>query len=85
MTFIRTRSGRYINSNHVIALSVEEAKIELEGKKKVVFKMVAHLPQPLLPAVLGIYTDEEKAYENLEKLVKELTEGKDIVQVSTEI
>ncbi len=85
MTFIRTRSGRYINSNHVIALSVEESKIELDGRRALVYKIVAYLPQPLLPAVLAIYRDEAKAQQALEELVKLLTEGRDVVFVDTEV
>ncbi|ADO44794.1 conserved hypothetical protein [Hydrogenobacter thermophilus TK-6] len=46
MNFIRTRSGRYLNTLHVISLSVEEAKIEVDGRKRAVYKVVAYMSQP---------------------------------------
>ncbi|MCS7306980.1 MAG: hypothetical protein NZ526_00340 [Aquificaceae bacterium] len=84
MTFIRTRSGRYLNILHVISLSVEEAKIEIEGKKRLVFKVVAYMSQPLLPAVLGIYSTEEKAFDVLENIIKRLSENERVIHVESE-
>lgn len=84
MNLLRTRSGRYLNTLHVISLSVEEAKIEVEGKKRIVYKVVAYMSQPLLPAVLGIFSTEEKAYEVLEQIVRRLSENERVIQVESE-
>lgn len=86
MIFVRTRSGRYINLNHIIGFAVEYEKIELNGRNVPVFEVIAYLPQPLLPAVLGIYTSEdlaEKHLDNLVKMIFELNSG--IVSLETEI
>ncbi|MEZ0323868.1 MAG: hypothetical protein ABWJ98_06150 [Hydrogenothermaceae bacterium] len=86
MIFIKTRSGRYINLNHIIGFAVEYEKIELDGKNVPVFEVIAYLPQPLLPAVLGIYLTEESAEEHLDLLVNEiLSKEKGIVQLETEV
>jgi hypothetical protein len=60
MKLIKTRSGRYINAYHAIAFSVEENVIEVEGKRRRVYNLVVHLPQPLLPAILGIIPPKRK-------------------------
>ncbi|RMH00036.1 MAG: hypothetical protein D6699_07955 [Aquificota bacterium] len=77
MKFIKTRSGRYLNALHVLSLSVEEAKIEVEGKKRLVYKLVAYMNQPLLPAVLGIYSTEERAIGVLEEVVHKLSQDEE--------
>lgn len=84
MNFLRTRSGRYLNSLHVISLSVEEAKIEVEGRKRPVYKVVAYMSQPLLPAVLGIYSTEEKAFEVLEEIIGKLSRDERLICVESE-
>ncbi|MFN3921267.1 MAG: hypothetical protein ACK4K4_02570 [Caldimicrobium sp.] len=84
MKFVKTRSGRYLNVNHIIALSVEETKIEIQGKKRLVYKVVAYMSQPLLPAVIGIYYSEEKARSILEDLIKTITHPENIIAVETE-
>ncbi|MCX7738619.1 MAG: hypothetical protein N2Z80_04300 [Hydrogenothermaceae bacterium] len=86
MVFIRTRSGRYINLNHIVGFAVEYEKIELNGRNIQVFEVIAYLPQPLLPAVLGIYSTEEKAEEYLNKLVESILKTKTgVVSLETEI
>ncbi len=84
MTFIKTRSGRYINNLHIIALSVEEAKIEIDGKKRLVYKVVAYVSQPLLPAVLGIYSTEDKAREVLDQIIEKIAKEERIVYLESE-
>jgi hypothetical protein len=84
MNFIRTRSGRYLNTLHVISLSVEEAKIEVDGRKRVVYKVVAYMSQPLLPAVLGIYSTEEKAFQVLESIVQKLSQDERLIILESE-
>ncbi|QWK20169.1 MAG: hypothetical protein KNN13_02220 [Hydrogenobacter thermophilus] len=84
MNFIRTRSGRYLNTLHVISLSVEEAKIEVDGRKRVVYKVVAYMSQPLLPAVLGIYSTEEKAFQVLESIVQKLSQDERVIILESE-
>ncbi len=83
-TFIRTRSGRYINLDHIVYISVEETKITDQGRKIEVYKVVAHLPAPMNPAVLGIFKSEKEAFRVLDELVLR-TAGKDnIIYVPTE-
>lgn len=84
MQFIRTRSGRYLNLEHVLSLSVEESKIEIKGSKRTVFKVVAFMRQPLLPAVIGIYSIEDKAFEVLERIIQKISQGEKIVVVESE-
>lgn len=84
MNFVRTRSGRYLNSSHIISLSVEEAKIEIEGKKRIVYKLVAYMSPPLLPAVLGIYSSEKRAYQVLEELISRLSADEKVVAIESE-
>ncbi|MFN3471367.1 MAG: hypothetical protein ACK4ZR_02015 [Aquificaceae bacterium] len=84
MNFLKTRSGRYLNTLHVISLSVEEARIEVEGKKRLVYKVVAHMSQPLLPAVLGIYSTEERAFEVLEEIIQRLSKDERVIQIQSE-
>ncbi|MFN7065973.1 MAG: hypothetical protein ACK4OF_07495 [Aquificaceae bacterium] len=84
MNFLRTRSGRYLNTLHVISLSVEEAKIEVEGKKRLVYKVVAYMSQPLLPAVLGIYSAEERAFEVLEEIIERLSKDERVIHIQSE-
>ena len=84
MIFVKTRSGRYINSLHIIAISVEEAKIEVDGKKRLVYKVVAYVSQPLLPAVLGIYSTEEKAREVLDQIIEKISQEERVVYVESE-
>lgn len=74
MKLIKIKNGRYINAYHAIAFSVEESLIEVEGKRRRVYNLVVHLPQPLLPAILGIYPTEEESHQSLEVLVKALCE-----------
>ena len=84
MIFVKTRSGRYINSLHIIAISVEEAKIEVDGKKRLVYKVVAYVSQPLLPAVLGIYSTEERAREVLDQIIEKISQEERVVYVESE-
>ncbi|MCS7262666.1 MAG: hypothetical protein N3C13_03185 [Aquificaceae bacterium] len=84
MNFLKTRSGRYLNTLHVISLSVEEAKIEVEGRKRVVYKVVAYMSQPLLPAVLGIYSTEEKATSVLEEIIGRLSKDERVIHIESE-
>ncbi len=84
MNFIKTRSGRYLNALHLISLSVEETKIEVEGKKRIVYKVVAYMSQPLLPAVLGIYSTEERASEVLEEIVRRLSQDEKVISLESE-
>lgn len=84
MIFVKTRSGRYINSLHIIAISVEEAKIEVDGKKRLVYKVVAYVSQPLLPAVLGIYSTEERAREVLDQIIEKISQEERVVYIESE-
>lgn len=84
MRLIRTRSGRFLNIDHIIALSIEETKIEIEGKKRVVYKVVAYMSHPLLPAVLGIYFNEDKARDTLENIVEQIIQEKKLIVVESE-
>lgn len=85
MQFLQTRSGRYIQTHHIIVLSIEDSKIVAKGKKIEVYKLVAYLPHPLTPAVIGIYESEERAYEILDELVEKLTfQEEKIIRVPTE-
>ncbi|MEZ0361993.1 MAG: hypothetical protein ABWK04_08915 [Hydrogenobacter sp.] len=84
MNFIKTRSGRYLNALHLISLSVEETKIEVEGKKRIVYKVVAYMSQPLLPAVLGIYSTEERAFEVLEEIIRRLSQDEKVISLESE-
>ena len=63
---------------------MEEAKIEVEGKKRLVYKVVAYMSQPLLPAVLGIYSTEEKAFEVLEDIIGRLSRDERIIHIESE-
>lgn len=86
MIFVRTRSGRYINLNHIIGFAVEYEKIELNGRNVPVFEVIAYLPQPLLPAVLGIYTSEETAERHLDHLVAQILNlQQGVVSLETEV
>lgn len=84
MIFVKTRSGRYINSFHIISISVEEAKIEVDGKKRLVYKVVAYVSQPLLPAVLGIYSTEEKARQVLDQIIEKISQEVRVVYIESE-
>jgi len=83
MKLIKTRSGRYINAHHAIAFSIEESVIKVEGKRRRVYNLVVYLPQPLLPAILGIYPTKEEAHQYLEALVNELCGEKSIIHVES--
>lgn len=87
MIFIKTRSGRFLNLNSIHGFAVEEEKIELNGRKTLVYEVIAYLPQPLLPAVLGIYYSEEKAEEKLQELIESILKSKSnsIIQLESEI
>lgn len=82
--FIRTRSGRYINLDYIVYLSVEETKITDHGKKIEVYKVVAHLPAPMNPAVLGIFKTEKEAFRVLDELVLNTAGRDNIIYVPTE-
>ncbi|MEN3034123.1 MAG: hypothetical protein ABDH18_03955 [Aquificaceae bacterium] len=84
MILLKTRSGRFLNAAHVISLSIEEAKIEIDGRKRNVFKIVAYLTQPLLPAVIGIYATEEKAKEVLNSVAMRLSQDERIIATESE-
>ncbi|HEV09454.1 MAG TPA: hypothetical protein ENO34_03520 [Sulfurihydrogenibium azorense] len=87
MIFIKTRSGRYINIEYIYGFAVEEEKVEIEGRRRLVYKIVAYLPQPLLPAVLGIYETEERAEEKLEDFMNKVIRapGKTIISLESDI
>jgi tRNA(Ile2) C34 agmatinyltransferase TiaS len=86
MIFIKTRSGRHLSLEHIIGFAVEEEKMEINGRKVRVFEVIAYLPQPLYPAILGIYYDESDAYENMQNLVEEILKTeKGIFQIPTDI
>lgn len=86
MIFVRTRSGRYININHIIGFAVEYEKMELNGRHVPVFEVIAYLPQPLLPAVLGIYISEESAEKHLNHLITEILNiQKGVISLETEV
>lgn len=84
LSFIRTRSGRYINLHHIVYISVEETKITDQGRKLEVYKIVAHLPAPMNPAVLGIYKTESEAYRVLDEIMKKVADRENIIYVPTE-
>lgn len=84
MKLLKTRSGRYLNQEHIIALSVEETKIEIEGKKRLVYKIVAYMSQPLLPAVISIHFTEEAARTTLDNIVTQLVQGENLIYVESE-
>ncbi|SNR61896.1 hypothetical protein [Desulfurobacterium atlanticum] len=84
--FIRTRSGRYLLLEHIIGFDVVSQKVEIDGKRVLVFEVIAYLPGNLLPAVLGIYYNEKDAYEWLNYLVGQILKTeKGIVFIPTEI
>lgn len=84
--FVRTRSGRYLSLSHIIGFDVEAQKVEIEGKRRLVFEVIAYLPGNLLPAVLGIYYNEKDAYKWLDYLVEQILKmEKGIVYIPTEI
>lgn len=86
MIFIKTRSGRYLLLNHIIGFAVEEEKMEISGRKIKVFEVIAYLPQPLYPAILGIYHEEEEAFKHLDMLIDKILKAKEgIIQIPTEI
>lgn len=87
MIFIKTRSGRYLRLESIYGFAVEEEKMEIEGKKRLVYEVIAYLPQPLLPAVLGIYTTEEKAEEKLNQLIDSIlkSKGNTVINLESEI
>lgn len=84
LSFIRTRSGRYINLSHIVYISVEETKITDQGKKLEVYKVVAHLPAPMNPAVLGIFRSEREAFRVLDELIHRVASKENIIYVPTE-
>jgi hypothetical protein len=85
--YIKTRSGRFLNLNSIHGFAVEEEKIEINGKKVVVYEVIAYLPQPLLPAVLGIYFTEEKAEEKLQDLINSILKAKSnsVIHLESEV
>ncbi len=87
MIYIKTRSGRFLNLNSIHGFAVEEEKIEINGKKVVVYEVIAYLPQPLLPAVLGIYFTEEKAEEKLQDLINSILKAKSnsVIHLESEV
>jgi hypothetical protein len=84
LIFIKTRSGRYLRVESIHGFAVEEEKMEIDGRKRLVYEVIAYLPQPLLPAVLGIYTTEEKAEEKLDQLIHSILESKGNVLIKLE-
>ncbi|MCS7149917.1 MAG: hypothetical protein N2Z40_02430 [Caldimicrobium sp.] len=82
--FIRTRSGRYINRDYIVYISVEETRITDQGRKLEVYKVVAHLPAPMNPAVLGIFRQERDAFKTLDQIIEKIASGEQIVYVPTE-
>lgn len=86
MVLIKTRSGRYIASEQVITLCLEEDKMPMEGKMIFVYKILVHLPDPLLPAIVGIYLDEEQAQKTLDRLAQQLCKAEsEIIEIETEV
>jgi len=86
MVLIKTRSGRYIPSRQIITLSIEEDKIPLKGKMVFVYKLVVTLSEPLVPAILGIFLDEQRARKALDHLAEELAgTERGIIDIKTEI
>lgn len=86
MIFIKTRSGRFLASNHVVGFAIEEQNTEMEGQRIKVFNIIAYLPEPLFPAILSIYYEEETAHKELEKFMKKLVDTKvGIVTLESEI
>lgn len=86
MIYVKTRSGRYLSLNHIIGFAVETEKMEIDGKNVMVFEVIAYLPQPLYPAILGIYRKEEDAYKYLDQIIENILKSENsIVQIPTEL
>jgi hypothetical protein len=86
MVLIKTRSGRFIPSERIIALSIEEDKMPLEGRMVVMHKLIVALPEPFVPAILGIFLDAQRARNALDHLAQELVGTEQgIIDVMTEV
>lgn len=86
MVFVKTRSGRYIPAHQIVTLGVEEDKTASEGKMVHVSKVIVHLPEPLVPAVLGIFRDDTRAHAALKDLVEKLSHAeRGVLIIDTEV
>lgn len=86
MVLIKTRSGRYIPRDQIITLCIEEDKMPIEGKMVFIHKILIHLPDPLLPAIVGIFLDEDRAQAILDELANKLCETEQgIIELETEL
>ena len=72
MVFIKSESGRYFSLDHIIGFAIEEGMLGQEGRRIGVFKIIAYLPEPLQPAVIGTFLKEESAAKALDKFIGEL-------------
>lgn len=85
MIYIKTKSGRFISLNHIVGFAIDEQVIELEGKRKRVFNVIAYLPEHLYHAILAIYSDFDQAQKDLERFMERiLTLDKGIVSLDAE-
>ncbi|MGQ0793303.1 MAG: hypothetical protein ACT4NX_04355 [Deltaproteobacteria bacterium] len=66
MIFIRSRSGRFLSLAHIAGFAIEEQTTELEGQRVKIFNVIAYLPDPLYPAILGVFYDEHTAERELQ-------------------
>ncbi len=86
MIYIRTRSGRFMSLDRIVGFALEEQIMEMEGKRVMVFEIIAYLPEPLYPAILAIYYDHETAERNLAVFMERLLKmEKGIIEIETQI
>jgi hypothetical protein len=85
MVYIRTKSGRFISIEHIVGFAIEEQIIEVEGKRKMVYNVIAYLPEHLYHAILAIYNDHETAQKHLENFMEKINKlDKGVVSLNTE-
>jgi hypothetical protein len=76
MTFVKTRSGRYLKLDSIIGFAIEEEKMEIEGKRQIVFEIIAYLPQPLNPAILEIFFIRRVSKRRIRKINSKINSRK---------
>lgn len=72
MVYIKSRSGRFLSQDHIIGFAIEDQLADIQGKRVQVFEIIAYLPEPLLPAIIGNFYNEEQAERALEDFMARL-------------
>jgi hypothetical protein len=86
MVYVRTKSGRFISVDHIVGFAIEDQTIEVEGKRRMVYNVIAYLPEHLYHAILATYSDHDTAQKNLENFVEKIRKlDTGIVGFETEI